>query len=122
VTHTLQGQRIFAHFIIDICSCETLWTPANIIDDAVERVRETVGSEKVLLIFRVASTTSVVAALLHRAIGDHLTCVFVDNGLLRKNEGNQVMDMFARNMGVRILGEVTKEFTDLLREADAIFI
>jgi len=115
VTHTLQGQRIFAHFIIDICGCETLWTPANIIDDAIARVRETVGSEKVLLGLSGGVDSSVVAAMLHRAIGDQLTCVFVDNGLLRKNEGDQVMDMFARNMGVRVIRvDAEDEFLDAL--------
>ncbi|MEZ0152341.1 MAG: glutamine-hydrolyzing GMP synthase, partial [Candidatus Reddybacter sp.] len=115
VTHTLQGQRIFSHFIIDICGCDTLWTPANIIDDAIERVRATVGSEKVLLGLSGGVDSSVVAAMLHRAIGDQLTCVFVDNGLLRKNEGDQVMDMFARNMGVRVIRvDAEDEFLDAL--------
>ncbi len=103
VTHTLQGKRILEHFILNICGCEALWTPANIIEDAIRTVRKQVGSSKVLLGLSGGVDSSVVAALLHRAIGDQLTCVFVDNGLLRKNEGDQVMDMFARNMGVKVI-------------------
>ncbi|GMG88517.1 glutamine-hydrolyzing GMP synthase [Biformimicrobium ophioploci] len=103
VTHTLQGKRIYEHFVMQICGCEALWTPANIIEDSIERVREQVGSSKVLLGLSGGVDSSVVAALLHRAIGDQLTCVFVDNGLLRKDEGEQVMEMFAANMGVRVI-------------------
>ncbi len=103
VTHTLQGQRIFEHFVLEICDCEALWTPANIVEDAIRRVREQVGTDRVLLGLSGGVDSSVVAALLHRAIGDQLTCVFVDNGLLRLNEGDQVMDMFAKNMGVRVI-------------------
>jgi len=103
VTHTKQGTRMFEHFALEICGCEVLWTPANIIEDAIKTVRETVGSEKVLLGLSGGVDSSVVAAMLHKAIGDQLTCVFVDNGLLRKNEGEQVMDMFAKNMGVNVI-------------------
>ena len=103
VTHTLQGMRILEHFIAEICGCQRLWTAANIIEDAVARVRDQVGTDKVLLGLSGGVDSSVVAALLHRAIGDQLTCVFVDNGLLRKGEGEQVMDMFARNMGVKVI-------------------
>lgn len=103
VTHTLQGMRMFEHFVLEICACEALWTPAQIIDDAIARVREQVGTDKVLLGLSGGVDSSVVAALLHKAIGDQLTCVFVDNGLLRKNEGDQVMDMFANNMGVKVI-------------------
>ncbi len=103
VTHTLQGKRIFEHFVHDLCGSQALWTPANIVEDAIARVRETVGSDKVLLGLSGGVDSSVVAALLHRAIGDQLTCVFVDNGLLRLNEGDQVMEMFASHMGVRVI-------------------
>ncbi len=103
VTHTLQGMRMFEHFVLKICACEALWTPAQIIDDAIARVREQIGADKVLLGLSGGVDSSVVAALLHKAIGDQLTCVFVDNGLLRKNEGDQVMDMFADNMGVKVI-------------------
>ena len=103
VTHTLQGVRIFEHFVLEKCGCDVLWTAANIVEDAIARVQETVGEDKVLLGLSGGVDSSVVAALLHRAIGDKLTCVFVDNGLLRLNEGNQVMEMFARNMGVKVI-------------------
>jgi GMP synthase (glutamine-hydrolysing) len=103
VTHTLQGNRIFEHFVMQLCECEMLWTAANIVEDAIETVRAKVGDNKVLLGLSGGVDSSVVAALLHRAIGDQLTCVFVDNGLLRKNEGDQVMDMFAKNMGVKVI-------------------
>ncbi len=103
VTHTLQGKRIFEHFLKDLCACSALWTAANIVEDAVQRVQKNVGKDKVLLGLSGGVDSSVVAALLHKAIGDQLTCVFVDNGLLRKNEGDQVMEMFARNMGVKVI-------------------
>lgn len=103
VTHTLQGKRIFEHFLFDLCGCEALWTASNIVQDAIARVRAQVGTDKVLLGLSGGVDSSVVAALLHAAIGDQLTCVFVDNGLLRKNEGQQVMDMFAKNMGVKVI-------------------
>jgi len=103
VTHTTQGENIFTHFVQQICGCDTLWTPANIVEDAIRRVQEQVGNDRVLLGLSGGVDSSVVAALLHRAIGDQLTCVFVDNGLLRLNEGDQVMAMFAQNMGVRVI-------------------
>jgi GMP synthase (glutamine-hydrolysing) len=103
VTHTTQGENIFTHFVQQICACETLWTSANIVEDAIRRVQEQVGNDRVLLGLSGGVDSSVVAALLHRAIGDQLTCVFVDNGLLRLNEGDQVMAMFAQNMGVRVI-------------------
>ncbi|MDO6512950.1 glutamine-hydrolyzing GMP synthase [Neptuniibacter sp. 2_MG-2023] len=103
VTHTKQGGRILERFVVDICGTEALWTSANIIADQIEKVRAQVGSNKVLLGLSGGVDSSVVAALLHKAIGDQLTCVFVDNGLLRKQEGDQVMDMFAKNMGVKVI-------------------
>jgi GMP synthase (glutamine-hydrolysing) len=103
VTHTLQGKRIFEHFALELCGCEVLWTPAKIVEDAIAQVRAKVGGDKVLLGLSGGVDSSVVAALLHRAIGDQLTCVFVDNGLLRLNEGEQVMEMFAHNMGVKVI-------------------
>lgn len=103
VTHTLQGMRIIERFVHDLCGCESLWTPASIIEDAIATVRETVGSDKVLLGLSGGVDSSVVAALLHRAIGDQLTCVFVDNGLLRLHEGDQVMATFSKNMGIKVI-------------------
>ncbi|WP_152206842.1 glutamine-hydrolyzing GMP synthase [Marinobacter changyiensis] len=110
VTHTLQGQRILEHFVLDICGCDALWTPAKIVDDAVRQIQAQVGSEKVLLGLSGGVDSSVTAALLHKAIGDQLTCVFVDNGLLRLHEGDQVMDMFGRNMGIKVIRADTEEF------------
>ena len=103
VTHTLQGQRLIERFVKDICGCEGLWTASSIIEDAINTVREKVGDDHVLLGLSGGVDSSVVAALLHKAIGDQLTCVFVDNGLLRLNEGDQVMEMFADHMGVKVI-------------------
>ena len=115
VTHTLQGMRIIERFVHDICGCEKLWTAASIIEDAIATVRATVGNEKVLLGLSGGVDSSVVAALLHRAIGDQLTCVFVDNGLLRLHEGDQVMATFARNMGIRVIrADAESMFLDAL--------
>lgn len=103
VTHTRQGQRLLEHFVLDICGCEKLWTPASIIEDAVERIRTQVGDDEVILGLSGGVDSSVTAMLLHRAIGQKLTCVFVDNGLLRLNEGQQVMDMFGDHFGLNIV-------------------
>lgn len=102
VTHTLQGQRILTHFVRGVCGCDALWTPGNIIADAIDSIRERVGDQRVVLGLSGGVDSSVVAALLHSAIGGQLTCLFVDNGLLRLNEGEQVMETFARNMGVKV--------------------
>src|SRR5580700_7996251 len=103
VTHTLQGARLLERFVREICGCDALWSVGNIIEDAIDRVRAQVGSGKVLLGLSGGVDSSVVAALLHRAIGDQLVCVFVDHGLLRLNEGNQVMSTFAEHLGVRVI-------------------
>jgi len=103
VTHTTQGKRIYQRFVCDICGCNTLWKPTSIVDDTVHRVRELVGKDNVLLGLSGGVDSSVVAALLHKAIGDQLTCVFVDNGLLRLHEGDQVMATFAQHMGVKVI-------------------
>ncbi|MEY3038043.1 MAG: hypothetical protein RL143_610 [Pseudomonadota bacterium] len=109
VTHTKQGLRVLERFVREICGTEALWTAANIIKDMTQRVQDQVGNKKVLLGLSGGVDSSVVAALLHKAIGDQLTCVFVDNGLLRKNEGDQVMKMFADNMGVRVIRADSEE-------------
>ncbi len=115
VTHTRQGARILGRFVHEICGCGTLWTPAQIIDDSIGRVRAAVGDDPVLLALSGGVDSSVVAALLHRAIGERLTCVFVDNGLLRLHEGDQVMAAFAEHMGVRVLRvDAEKRFLDAL--------
>jgi GMP synthase (glutamine-hydrolysing) len=108
VTHTLRGAEILRRFVVDLCACATLWTPANIIEDAVARVRAEVGSDPVLLGLSGGVDSSVVAALLKRAIGDQLVCVFVDTGLLRFGEGDQVMATMAaataaHGMGVKVI-------------------
>jgi GMP synthase (glutamine-hydrolysing) len=103
VTHTRQGMRILEHFVRGICGCDALWTAGSIIEDLVAGVRAKVGDDRVLLGLSGGVDSSVVAALLHRAIGDRLTCVFVDHGLLRLDEGDHVMEMFARNMGIRVI-------------------
>lgn len=103
VTHTKQGHRILERFVREICACEGLWTSANIITDSIDSVRQKVGDDEVILGLSGGVDSSVVAALLHRAIGDQLTCVFVDNGLLRHQEGDQVMATFAQHMGVKVI-------------------
>lgn len=103
VTHTRQGQRILERFVRDICATQGLWQPDHIIDDMLGRIREQIGGDEVILGLSGGVDSSVVAALLHKAIGDQLTCIFVDNGLLRLNEGDQVMNTFAQHMGVRVI-------------------
>ncbi|HVI60244.1 MAG TPA: glutamine-hydrolyzing GMP synthase [Luteimonas sp.] len=103
VTHTKSGQEILRRFVVDICGCATLWTAANIIEDQVARVRGQIGSDEVILGLSGGVDSSVVAALLHKAIGDQLTCVFVDTGLLRWQEGDQVMATMAEHMGVKVI-------------------
>ncbi|MEH6444054.1 MAG: glutamine-hydrolyzing GMP synthase [Oceanospirillaceae bacterium] len=116
VTHTKQGGAILERFVLDICGAKALWNSANIASDQIEKIRAQVGDSKVLLGLSGGVDSSVVAALLHKAIGDQLTCVFVDNGLLRKNEGDQVMEMFAQNMGVKVIrADVSELFLGRLK-------
>jgi len=103
VTHTRQGKRIIERFLFEICGCEALWTPGQIIEDSIQQVRRQVGNGQILLGLSGGVDSSVVAALLHKAVGDQLTCVFVDNGLLRLHEGGQVMATFAEHMGVHVI-------------------
>ncbi|WP_446809399.1 glutamine-hydrolyzing GMP synthase [Methylomonas sp. 2BW1-5-20] len=103
VTHTKQGGRILSRFVLEICGCQALWNANNIIEDSITAVREKVGSDQVILGLSGGVDSSVVAALLHRAIGEQLTCVFVDTGLLRLHEGDQVMAMFAQHMGIKVI-------------------
>jgi len=103
VTHTPQGTAILHRFVRDICGCAGDWTPDNIVSDAIAHVRKTVKNDNVLLGLSGGVDSSVVAALLHEAIGDQLTCVFVDHGLLRHGEGDQVMSTFANHMNIRVI-------------------
>ncbi|WP_416778397.1 glutamine-hydrolyzing GMP synthase [Xenorhabdus budapestensis] len=103
VTHTHQGLNILKRFVLDICQCEALWTPASIINDIVERLRAQIGDDHVILALSGGVDSSVTALLLNRAIGKRLTCVFVDNGLLRLNEADQVMEMFAGKFDLNIV-------------------
>ena len=103
VTHTRQGERILQRFVIDLCACDALWTADHIVESSLKEIHEQVGDGKVLLGLSGGVDSSVVAALLHKAIGDQLVCVFVDNGLLRYQEGDQVMATFAEHMGVRVI-------------------
>ena len=103
VTHTRQGARILRRFVHDVCGCAPGWTPARDHEDGIERVRREVGGEGVLLALSGGVDSSVVAALLHRAIGDRLKCIFVDNGLLRLGERDQVMATFAGHLGVDVV-------------------
>ncbi len=115
VTHTRQGMEIIRRFVHEICGCGSLWTPGNIIANIINSVRERVGSDEVILGLSGGVDSSVVAALLHQAIGDQLTCVFVDNGLLRLNEGDELMEVFDRHMGVRVLRvDAANRFLDAL--------
>ena len=103
VTHTRQGQAILQRFLHEISGCQSLWNMDNIAEAAIKTIRARVGKDKVLLGLSGGVDSSVVAALLHEAIGDQLVCVFVDNGLLRLHEGDQVMDTFAEHMGVKVI-------------------
>ena len=115
VTHTSQGQRILERFVHEICGCQVLWTAGNIISDAIASVQQQVGKDEVILGLSGGVDSSVVAALLHKAIGKQLNCVFVDNGLLRHREGDQVMATFAEHMGVKVIRvDAEQRFLDRL--------
>ena len=103
VTHTVQGRALLERFVLQICGAKADWIMRDHIEEAVQRIREQVGDEEVILGLSGGVDSSVAAALIHRAIGDQLTCVFVDHGLLRLNEGDMVMDMFAGKLHARVL-------------------
>jgi GMP synthase (glutamine-hydrolysing) len=103
VTHTPQGMAILDRFIHEIAGCDALWTMANIIEESGREIKDKVGDEKVLLALSGGVDSSVLAALLHEILGDQLRCVFVDNGLLRLGEREQVMDTFAEHMGINVI-------------------
>lgn len=116
VTHTTSGEAILRRFVLELCGCRALWTPIHIIEDQIARVRAQVGTDQVILGLSGGVDSSVVAALLHQAIGAQLTCVFVDTGLLRWREGDQVMATFAEHLGVRVIRvDAAERFFDALR-------
>ena len=116
VTHTKQGRALINRFVLDICGAQPSWTMPNYIDEAVAKIREQVGSDEVILGLSGGVDSSVAAALIHRAIGDQLTCVFVDHGLLRLNEGDMVMDMFAGKLHAKVVRvDASQLFLDALK-------
>jgi len=120
VNHTPRGEQFIDAFVRGVCGCSGQWTPGQIIEDSIERIRRQVGSDTVILGLSGGVDSSVAAALIHRAIGDQLTCVFVDNGLLRLGEGDQVMATFAKNLGVKVIRVDAEErfLTALAGESD----
>ena len=120
VTHTKNGKEILDRFVSQICNCQKNWTTKNIISDLIKSLKEQIGKSNVLLGLSGGVDSSVVAALLNKAVDDQLTCVFVDNGLLRLNEGDEVMQTFAQNMGVKVIrSNAQQKFYDALEnEAD----
>jgi len=103
VHHTPNGSLLLRHFVIDICGAKADWTPASIIDDAVARIRNQVGDQRVLAAVSGGVDSSVAAALVHKAVGDQLVCMFVDTGLLRANEAEQVASAFRRGLGMELI-------------------
>ncbi|VFP81799.1 glutamine-hydrolyzing GMP synthase [Candidatus Erwinia haradaeae] len=103
VTQTHQGKNLLKNFVNNICKCTALWTPANIIDDTIISLKKTLGHDKVIIGLSGGIDSAVAALLLHRAIGKNLTCIFIDNGLLRLHEATQVMTMFSNHLGLNVL-------------------
>ena len=118
VTHTVQGQAMLTRFVRDICGCHADWNMPDYVDEAVARIREQVGSDHVILGLSGGVDSSVAAALIHKAIGEQLTCVFVDHGLLRLNEAEQVMSTFAQHMGVNVIHVDATD--DFMRKLDGV--
>lgn len=116
VTHTPEGEKILKQFVLTICKCKRNWTTKKIITEAVQNVKQQVGNDQVVLGLSGGVDSSVVALLLHEAIGDQLTCVFVDTGLLRLNEGDEVMQTFAKYFGIKIIRvNAAKRFLKILK-------
>ncbi|HLB58050.1 MAG TPA: glutamine-hydrolyzing GMP synthase, partial [Gammaproteobacteria bacterium] len=109
VSHTRQGMRILEKFILDICACQRVWTTKNIIEESINTIHHAVGEEHVILGLSGGVDSSVVAALLHKTIGQQLTCVFVDTGLLRLNEAEDVQTLFAKHLGIHLITVDAKE-------------
>ncbi len=108
VTHSTDGKALLRNFLIDICGCTQDWTPASFVDDSIKQLKETIGNDQVVLGLSGGVDSSVAAILLHKAIGSNLHCIFVDNGLLRKNEFDSVLNSY-RHMGLNISGVDAKE-------------
>ncbi len=119
VTHTKDGRQLLNNFVHGICACAADWQPSNIIERLIDGTKQQVGDDEVILGLSGGVDSSVVAALLHQAIGDKLTCIFVDNGLLRLNEGDEVMQVFAENLGVKVVRvNAQQEFLNALEGED----
>ncbi len=119
VTHTLQGRKILQRFVLDICGCRGDWNMPNYVDEAVAKIRAQVGQDEVILGLSGGVDSSVAAALIHRAIGRQLTCVFVDHGLLRLDEAEQVMDAFSKHLGVKVIHvDASEDFLEKLKGVD----
>ena len=116
VTHTAQGEAILRRFVLEICGCRPDWVMGDHVGEAVEKIRTRVGREEVILGLSGGVDSSVAAALIHRAIGNQLTCVFVDTGLLRLNEGQQVIDTFDKHLGMKLIAiDAAARFMDALK-------
>src|SRR5829696_9039314 len=115
VHHTPNGEKLLKHFVVEVCGVKQTWTPASIIEESVERIRQQVGEERVLAAVSGGVDSSVAAALVHKAIGDQLVAVFVDTGLLRKNEGEQVASAFRNNLHSELITvDASEEFLSAL--------
>ncbi|HZM22059.1 MAG TPA: glutamine-hydrolyzing GMP synthase [Anaerolineales bacterium] len=116
VHHTPNGSQVIRHFVLEVCGVRPNWTPASIIDEAISRIRQQVGSEPVLAAVSGGVDSTVAAALVHRAIGDQLTAVFVNTGLMRKDEGEQVTHAFRNNLNAELIAiDASEEFLSALK-------
>lgn len=117
VVHTPKGMDLLRNFVFDICQCEAKWSPAAFIEDSIQRIREQVGGERVLLALSGGVDSAVAGMLLHQAIGDQLTCVFVNTGLLRKDEPEEVVQVFGVQQQMNLIPvDATEEFLDALKD------
>src|SRR5690606_17762015 len=116
VTHTLQGKTIIEHFVHNICAAGYDWNMPDYVAESISRIQAKVGSDKVILGLSGGVDSSVAAVLIHRAIGDQLTCVFVDNGLLRLHEAEQVKAVFAQNLNMKVIHvDASRQFLEQLQ-------